>query len=203
MFPSCSRNVALKWLRLEPFPIPRHKRKDFSIRTSNLDLKWFGSTESPGKQRSPNTLLSSLWIWVACLVFGVATQSTKGILDLVQRRLPKHVNDFEFLVLVNGTANITKAVNDNYVVSSTSDGKILVEGNSLSALSSGWDSCISRARIELMNTSLHRYLTDVVHVDIFWYIGSQLDVGPSTLPNLDSPITGSSIVPWRYHFNTG
>ena len=52
-------------------------------------------------------------------------------------------------------------------------------------------------------TSLHRYLTDVVHVDIFWYIGSQLDIGPSTLPILNSPITGSSIVPWRYHFNTG
>jgi hypothetical protein len=51
--------------------------------------------------------------------------------------------------------------------------------------------------------SLHRYLTDVVHVDIFWYIGSRLDVGPSILPALDTPIKGSSIVPWRYHFNTG
>jgi len=51
--------------------------------------------------------------------------------------------------------------------------------------------------------SLHRYLTDVVHVDIFWYIGSQLDTGLSTLPTLDTPFTGSSIVPWRYHFNTG
>jgi alpha-N-acetylglucosaminidase len=82
-------------------------------------------------------LLPRLWIWAACLVFGVATQSTNGILDLVQRRLPKHVDDFEFRVLANGTENSTKAVNDNYVVSSTSDGKILVEGNSLSGLSSG------------------------------------------------------------------
>jgi alpha-N-acetylglucosaminidase len=82
-------------------------------------------------------LLSSLWIWAACLVFGVATQSTQGILDLVQRRLPKHVDDFEFRILANGTENSTKSVNDHYTLSSTADGKILVEGNSLSALSSG------------------------------------------------------------------
>ena len=51
--------------------------------------------------------------------------------------------------------------------------------------------------------SLHRYLTDAAHVDIFWYIGSQLDAGPSILPTLSVPMNGSSIVPWRYHFNTG
>jgi alpha-N-acetylglucosaminidase len=70
-------------------------------------------------------------------VFGVATQLTQGILNLVQRRLPNHVDDFEFQIVVNGTGNSTKLVHDNYVVSSISDGKILVEGNSLSALSSG------------------------------------------------------------------
>jgi alpha-N-acetylglucosaminidase len=45
-------------------------------------------------------------------------------------------------------------------------------------------------------------LTDTLHVDIWWGVGSRLDFGPSTLPPLDVPITGSSIVPWRYHFNT-
>ena len=50
---------------------------------------------------------------------------------------------------------------------------------------------------------LHRYLTDVVNVDIWWFIGSQLDVANSTLPMLANPLNGSSIVPWRYHFNTG
>jgi hypothetical protein len=55
----------------------------------------------------------------------------------------------------------------------------------------------------LTSNGLHRYLTDVVNTDIFWYIGSQLDAGPSTLPTLNAPIIGSSIVPWRYHFNTG
>jgi alpha-N-acetylglucosaminidase len=53
------------------------------------------------------------------------------------------------------------------------------------------------------NSRLHRYLTDTVHVDIFWYIGSRLGAGPSDLPPLDEPIIGSSIVPWRYHFKTG
>lgn len=54
-----------------------------------------------------------------------------------------------------------------------------------------------------LENRLHRYLTDTVHVDIWWGIGSRLDVGPETLPPLDDPIRGSSIVPWRYHFNTG
>ncbi|KAE9375356.1 glycoside hydrolase family 89 protein [Stipitochalara longipes BDJ] len=131
-------------------------------------------------------LLSSLWIWTTCLALMAAAQSTQGILDLVQRRLPDHVDDFEFQLLTNVKGNSTDPSNDNYIISSTINRKILIEGNSLSALASGF----------------HRYLTDVVHVDIFWYIGSQLDTGPSTLPALNAPISGSSIVPWRYHFNT-
>jgi alpha-N-acetylglucosaminidase len=82
--------------------------------------------------------LSSLWIWAAaCLIHKVATQSTQGILDLVERRLLNHVDDFEFGFLANGTGNSTKPSNDYYIISSTTDGKILVEGNSLSALASG------------------------------------------------------------------
>jgi len=51
--------------------------------------------------------------------------------------------------------------------------------------------------------SLYRYLTDIVHVGIYWFIGSRLDQAPSTLPPIHTPIHGSSTVPWRYHFNTG
>jgi alpha-N-acetylglucosaminidase len=40
-------------------------------------------------------------------------------------------------------------------------------------------------------------------VDIYWYIGSQLDLLPETLPIPSSTLTGKSIVPLRYHFNTG
>ena len=73
-----------------------------------------------------------------------------------------------------------------YVVSTNSQGSILIKGSSLSALASG----------------LHRYLTDIVHVDIYWFIGSRLDT-VSYLPRPVDTITGRSIVPWRYYFNTG
>lgn len=49
---------------------------------------------------------------------------------------------------------------------------------------------------------LHRYFTDVADVDIWWFIGSQMHNAPSPLPTFATPLKGSSIVPWRYHFNT-
>ena len=116
----------------------------------------------------------------------VSAQSVQGILDLVKRRLPNHVAEFTFSI-VNATAASPSKVNDEYTVSRSAKGKILVEGNSLSALSMG----------------LHRYLASVVHVDIYWYIGSQMHFAPVILPQPTSPLKGSSIVPWRYHFNTG
>ncbi|KAJ5621454.1 hypothetical protein N7528_006237 [Penicillium herquei] len=113
-----------------------------------------------------------------------AAQSTDGLYSLVKRRLPNHVGDFQF----NLVSNITGGDDgyDEFMVQSSSNGTIVVQGTSLSALSSG----------------LHRYLTDAVHVDIWWFIGSQLDQAPAKLPRLSSPIRGSSTVPWRYHFNT-
>ena len=115
-----------------------------------------------------------------------SAQSVQGILDLVQRRLPNHVAEFTFSI-VNATAASPFKYNDEYTVSTSANGKILVEGNSLSAISMG----------------LHRYLADVVHVDIYWYIGSQMHLAPDILPQPTAPLKGSSIVPWRYHFNTG
>ena len=50
--------------------------------------------------------------------------------------------------------------------------------------------------------SLHKYLAEVAHVDIWWFIGSRLDQAPASLPELHEPLEGSSVVPWRYHFNT-
>ena len=66
-------------------------------------------------------------------------QSTQGIVDLVARRLPSHADAFEFQLKTNESFPVVVATktNDEYRVSSTSDSKILVEGNSLSALSSG------------------------------------------------------------------
>lgn len=126
------------------------------------------------------------WIWTTLVV---SVLSQQGLIDLVARRMPSHINTFTFQLTGNESRPIKSSstlTNDEYRLSSTAEGKILVEGNSLSALASG----------------LHRYLTDVVNVDIWWFIGSQLDVVNSTLPMLASPLNGSSIVPWRYHFNT-
>ncbi|TAQ86005.1 hypothetical protein B7494_g5668 [Chlorociboria aeruginascens] len=116
------------------------------------------------------------------------TRSTQGIRDLVKRRLPNHVDCFTFLLSKpsNSSFSTKELQNDNYVVSSTADSKIQVLGNTPIALASG----------------LHRYLTDVLHVDIWWFIGSQLAQIPDELPGLNARIEGQSIVPWRYHFNT-
>ncbi|KAB5545833.1 putative alpha-N-acetylglucosaminidase [Coniochaeta sp. 2T2.1] len=115
---------------------------------------------------------------------GTTKVSTSGVEALVQRRLPQHVGSFQFQ-LVNTSTTDTKG-NDTYIVASVADGRLLVQGNSLSALLSG----------------LHSYLTNVAHVDIWWYIGSRLDVAPVTLPSLSTPLQGSSVVSYRYHFNT-
>lgn len=79
-----------------------------------------------------------LWIWTL-FVAAVLAQSTQGIIDLVARRLPSHVDTFEFLLTANESLPIISSTktNDEYRVSSTSGNKILVEGNSLSAISSG------------------------------------------------------------------
>ena len=83
--------------------------------------------------------LSGLWIWATVLIVTAASQSIQGILDLVQRRLPDHVGNFEFRLVGNENASfsVTTKENDQYSVSSTAGGKILVEGNSLIALTSG------------------------------------------------------------------
>jgi alpha-N-acetylglucosaminidase len=83
--------------------------------------------------------LSGLWIWTTIFIVTATAQSIQGILDLVQRRLPEHEGNFEFRLVGNGTASssITTKQNDQYSVSSTTGGKILVEGNSLIALASG------------------------------------------------------------------
>lgn len=78
-------------------------------------------------------------LWVSAALAGSQTVSTDGIINLVKRRLPDHAGDFEFRFI----GNVTKfpltgqPPIDEYSVSSTPDGKILVEGNSPIALASG------------------------------------------------------------------
>lgn len=73
-----------------------------------------------------------LWL---CAALPAVAQSTEGIEDLVKRRMPNHVDNFHF-TLVDANAT-TSDSHDSYIVSSAPDGKIQVQGNSLSALSSG------------------------------------------------------------------
>jgi alpha-N-acetylglucosaminidase len=114
----------------------------------------------------------------------VTATSTQGIEDLIKRRLPDQYEDFLFTL--DAKSNSSDVVNDTYTIS-TSNGSIALRGNSPSALATG----------------LRRYFTDVAHSDIYWFIGSQLDQVTSPLPRPDGTITGESIVPWRYYFNTG
>ncbi|KAL6691347.1 glycoside hydrolase family 89 protein [Trichoderma pleuroticola] len=109
------------------------------------------------------------------------TDPTAGIKALVKRRLPQHENSFTFSL-----ANDTASAAESYIVLSTADGKIHVQGTSLSSIVYG----------------LRSYLSDVVHVDIWWHAGSQLEDAPVNLPRLSSPLNGQSIVPYRYELNT-
>ena len=124
---------------------------------------------------------------LASLYAIVAATSTQGLYDLVERRLPGHCEDFSF-VLVDGATrlNASELANDEYSVSTHSNGSIVISGTSLSALSTG----------------LRRYLTDIANVDIYWFIADRLDKTASPLPRPRKNITGQSIVPWRYYFNT-
>ncbi|KAK5110216.1 hypothetical protein LTR62_006212 [Meristemomyces frigidus] len=117
--------------------------------------------------------------------------STAGIEALVQRRLPSHANDFVF-TLTNSPSSYTPTntstpkPNDEYTVSNAPNNAIHITGSTPIALATG----------------LRWYLTTYVHVDIYWFIGSRLHLAPQTLPRVNSTYHGSSIVPWRYHFNT-
>lgn len=81
-------------------------------------------------------MLYSYLLLLFLLSFGRVTHqtTTAGINSLVQRLLPNHVDSFEFQL--RNQKNATE--NDSYNVSSASNGKIVVAGNSLSALAVGY-----------------------------------------------------------------
>lgn len=115
-----------------------------------------------------------------------AGASTQGLYNLIERRLPGHSPDFSFVLNETLHLNETTRQNDYFTIGTSSNGSITVTGNSVSALATG----------------LRRYFVDVAHVDLYWFIGSQLDQSAPVLPRPNSTITGGSIVPWRYFFNT-
>jgi alpha-N-acetylglucosaminidase len=84
--------------------------------------------------------LCNLVIRAISVIAAITAQSTDGILDLVKRRLPDHVDSFTFRLFRNNTGPVSSSntpANDEYIISSSEDGKLVVEGNSLIALASG------------------------------------------------------------------
>ncbi len=57
------------------------------------------------------------------------------------------------------------------------------------------------SRICQLTLQIHRYVTEYGNVDI-WWTGSRLHELSTPLPKIGATVNGSSIVPWRYHFNT-
>ncbi|KAI0348305.1 glycoside hydrolase family 89 protein [Trametopsis cervina] len=123
--------------------------------------------------------LPSLAVLFTVLPSVIGATGLSGLNGLLQRRIPQHVNSFHFN-LVNGTG-------DAFSISNTAGktGEITIECTTLSSCARG----------------LYTYCTEVGGVDI-WWTGSRLHELPLQLPKVNKPITGSSIVPWRYHFNT-
>ncbi|CZS97027.1 related to alpha-N-acetylglucosaminidase [Rhynchosporium graminicola] len=109
--------------------------------------------------------------------------STEGIHDLIQRRMPHYTGCFE-LLLIDSFAN--SSGHDQYIISFTSTGKVLIEGTTPIAIACG----------------LRRYLKEVAHVDIYSHVGSRLHTAPLPLPVVREPIHGASTVKWRYYLNT-
>jgi len=128
------------------------------------------------------TILAAVTTALATLC---TAQSTAGIQALVARRLPNHTNSFTFSLTTSPSPTNTTTL-DSYTVSNSANNTINIIGNTPIALASG----------------LRWYLTTYAHVDIYWFIGSRLHLAPQHLPAVNETYHGSSIVPWRYHFNT-
>lgn len=83
--------------------------------------------------------LPGILLLASAALAAAKTASIDGILGLVKRRLPDHADGFQFR-LVGDDIELPltgQPAIDEYTVSSTRDGKILVEGNSPIALASG------------------------------------------------------------------
>ncbi|KAE8415222.1 hypothetical protein BDV36DRAFT_227068 [Aspergillus pseudocaelatus] len=88
----------------------------------------------------PTLLLIVLTRFLLLTTAAVSRQHpTQGIIDLVRRRLPDQVDNFVFSL--NSSAPKSSTGNrdrDLYTVSTQTNGSILVEGNSRSALAAGY-----------------------------------------------------------------
>ncbi|OAQ91320.1 alpha-N-acetylglucosaminidase [Purpureocillium lilacinum] len=114
-------------------------------------------------------------------------QPLDGIKGLADRLLSGQGDAFEFELTEqhDNWSRWNHPSNDNYTVSAGHDGKIHVQGTTLSALARG----------------LRHYATETLHLDEFWFVDSNRKLS-APLPQPKATLTGASIVPWRYNFNT-
>ncbi|OAA81128.1 Alpha-N-acetylglucosaminidase [Akanthomyces lecanii RCEF 1005] len=112
---------------------------------------------------------------------------TDGIRALADRFLDGKGDAFEFTLSENNGnwSRWNAPTNDNYTVAAAKNGKIHIQGTTLSALARG----------------LRHYANDVLHIDDFWFFQRSQKL-PNNLPLPAKPIAGSSSVPWRYNLNT-
>ncbi|TFY63212.1 hypothetical protein EVJ58_g3385 [Rhodofomes roseus] len=122
--------------------------------------------------------LSLVLLASGALLVHAATTSLDGIYALVQRQIPQHANSFTFS-LIDGDG-------DSFAISDSASGDgVSVQCTTVSACARG----------------LYTYVTQFGGVDI-WWTGSRLSQLSSTLPKVGTPVNGTAIVPYRYHFNT-
>ncbi|EGN99592.1 glycoside hydrolase family 89 protein [Serpula lacrymans var. lacrymans S7.3] len=129
-----------------------------------------------------------LAVAVVANVAGAAAASSQleGLYSLVKRQIPAHAGAFTFELSAANTTNAT----DTFTLSdigknATGNATILIECSTISACARG----------------LYTYVTEFGGVDI-WWTGSRLNELPSQLPEIGEPVTRTSLVPYRYHFNT-
>ncbi|KAJ3484635.1 hypothetical protein NLG97_g7003 [Lecanicillium saksenae] len=129
-------------------------------------------------------IVAALCLGAGLLVRAAPTDSIRALAD---RFLDGKGDSFEFsLSESNGNWSRWNApTNDNYTVTAAKNGKIHIEGTTLSALARG----------------LRHYANDVLHIDDFWFFDRSQKL-PSHLPLPPKAIAGSSSVPWRYNLNT-
>lgn len=126
----------------------------------------------------------------SCLAFPAHSASNNasvdGLYNLVNRRVPQHAGAFRFaLASGNNTGLDTFTLRDVTSQDDSCGAQIDIECNSISACARG----------------LYTYVTEFGGVDI-WWTGSRLDQIADSLPSVGTPVTRSSVVRYRYFFNT-
>ncbi|KAF8556641.1 glycoside hydrolase family 89 protein [Imleria badia] len=143
-------------------------------------------------------VLSGTSRFVLFVAFGAAAQASAtgatqtnggvdGLYSLVQRRIPAHSQSFNFVLVPDDTLLDTFTLSDidAHGGQGNTQSQINIQCTSISACARG----------------LYTYLTEYGGVDI-WWTGSRLDDLPQQLPSIGTPVTHSSLVKYRYFFNT-